>query len=86
MYVLSHFYRAVRVLVQLCFHLSALVDKCVKGPLAMQCLLMYVNCVEREHQLELAVCSRCAFIHKVGKPANCMYQRHPSWMPLTGLM
>lgn len=40
---------------QSCFHLSAVVDKSVKGPLAMQCLLMYVNCEERGHQLELAL-------------------------------
>lgn len=76
MYVLSRFY--VPGLVQLRFYLLALADKCAEGPLAVLCFLMYVNCVERGHQLELAVCTHCAFIHEVGKPANCMYQRHPS--------
>ena len=72
MYDLSQFYMAV--LVQLRFHLSASADKRVKGPLAMLCSLMHVNCLERGHRLGLGMCTRCAFIHKVGKPANCMYQ------------
>lgn len=49
----------------------AFAEKCVKGPLAMRHCLMYVNCVERGHQLELAVCTCCAFIYESGKPVVC---------------
>lgn len=84
MYVLSRFYMAVSV--QLRFHLSASADKYAKDPLAMQPYLMYANCVERGHQLELVVCTCLALIHEVGKPANCVYQRHPSWVLSTRLI
>lgn len=63
-----------------------LADKYAKDPLAMQCYLMYANCVERGHQLELVVCTCRALIHEVGKPANCMCQRHPSWVLSTRLI
>lgn len=72
------------LLAQLCFHLSTLADKCLKGPLAMQYCLMYANCVKRGHQLELEVSTRLCIYHEDGKPVNCMYWRHPSWMLLTG--
>lgn len=56
----------------------------LKGCSDSAVFVMYVNCAERGHQLELAVCTRCAFIHEVGKPANYMYHRHPSQMGFDG--
>lgn len=54
MNVLSHFYVAVLVLLRI--NLSALADKCVKGLLAMQCFLMYANCVKGD----INYCWQCA--------------------------